>query len=461
MPRTHFKSSVKTIGGTIQDITKDPDVTILIPAATQENASRFLREIQNHFARNDLFRWLYPEICYDDPSSQAPRWNKLEMEVPRQTYVREPTVDTLGAGAEPASRHYLKINLDDIIGEREFGSAAEMRGKIEWLKGVEPLLVPPWDEHQIDNTGTRWKLDDAHGFFEYLFGGDPRSNPAVPIGPHAFRRGRLGVFSRAVRENGQPIFPELFTNEILDQMQRTDPMRFAGQMLNNPTEEGVAEFVTSWLKYYSFNSDGRIVLPDYHEAIEPHKHPTFILVDPSTGSSKRGTRTAIHVVTVFLEKVARIIMLDSFIQRITIPEIIDKIFEFSDKYPWTRLISVESVAFQKALKPWIHQREEQERRPSLPIVEYNPRSEKESMQRIRGLIPLCRSGQLYLQEGFAEFIDEYTRWHPEAQEQDGMDSLAQLLEYVDFGWSKQSQDELEEFNRLMRRGRNILTGYSA
>ena len=459
MPRTHYKTTIKTIGDSIKWIINDPNITILIANAVHENASRMLVEIQRHFERNEVLRWLYPEICYENPRQQAPRWNKLEMEVKRSTFVREPTIDTIGAGGEATSRHYLAINLDDIIGERQFKSPAEMTAITRWLEGVESLLVPPWHERQLDNTGTRWKLDDSHGYFEYRFGGNPREVPTVPLGPHAVLRGNLAIFTRPVREDGKPIFPEQYTNEILDDMQRQSPERFAAQMLNDPLAEGTAEFRAEWLKYYKWQPDGRILLEEGETPIDPVKCPTFILCDPSLGEHRRSNRTAIHVVAVHLGKEPRLIMLDSFVERIPPDRIIDKLFELYDRFKWTRTVSIETVAFQKALKYWIEQREVQERRPPLPIFEYKPGTAKDSVDRIKGLQPLCRAGQLYIQEGFHEFLDEYVRWHPQATDQDALDSLAQILEHIDFGWTKQVQSELDEWNKMMLATRNNLTGY--
>jgi len=457
-PRSHFKTSCKTIGGTIQWIINDANERILLVGNTGDNASRFLEEIKNHFARNALFRWLYPEVVWED-QGKAGRWNKKEMEVPRTTFVREPTIDTLGRDSEPTSRHFTKIVLDDIIGETEYESAAEMARACEWLSGVQSLLVPPFEEHQIDDIGNLWQLDDAHAFFEFLFGGG-RDAPKTPLGPYAYKRGRLlGVFSRPVRENGKPIFPEEFPADMLDELQRVDPHRFAAQYMNDPLAEGVAEFQTNWLKYYNFNAQGQILLKGDSKPIRPEKCRTFMLCDPSLGKHKKSSRTAIHVVVMVLRKVPQLILLDSFVGRIPPDQIIDKLFEFYDKYPWISIASIESVAFQAVLKNWIEQREAQERRPPLPIVEYFPKSAKDSMYRIKGLQPICRAGQLHIQEGFSEFIDEYTRWHPKAKDQDSMDALAQVLEYVDFGYTKETYTELERFDKLMSECRSPLTGY--
>lgn len=458
-PRTHFKSTIITISGSIQDIVVDPNVTMLLGAATDKNAQRFLEEIKRHFMNNQVLRWLFPELMWES-DRQAPRWNKQEMEVPRDTFVREPTIDTIGTGGEVISRHYLKIKLDDIIGERQYHSEAEMDAAREWLKGIESLLVPPFDEHRIDIVGTRWKLDDVYALAEYMYGGGKGSSVKL-LGPHAYKRGyRLGVLTRKVRENGAPIFPEAFNERQLGELQRADPMRFAAQYLNDPLASGTAEFENAWLKYYHLNSDGDILLDDYDKPIKPHKLMTFILCDPSLGETKRSDRTAIHVVGVHLDKFPRLIMLDSVIERMPPDKIISKLFEFYDKYPWTKLVSLETWAFQKALKYWIEQLEAGPRvsKPRLPIQEFTGGAIKIKIERIKGTQPIFRAGQCYILPTFGDFIDEYQAWHPEAKWDDGMDAFSQILEYVDFGWTQDCWDQIAEFDAMMRESRDVLTG---
>lgn len=456
LPRTHYKSSTITIAGSIKDIINDPNVTILIVASTGDNAERFNVEIQRHFMNNQLFQWLYPEVIWDD-FNKAPRWNKHETEVPRTTHVREPTVDTLGSRGEVVSRHYKIIRLDDIIGESEFQSETEMRRTCEWLSGVQYLLVPPWEDHLIDIVGTRWKLDDVYAFAEFIYGG---RGPTAPLGPHAYKVGRnLAIFSRGARENGVPIFPEKFPSRVLDELQLSDPERYAAQMANDPLSKSATEFQTEWLKYYTFDEKGRVLLEDDPAPLDIQKCPTFILCDPSLGEGKKSDRTAIHVVCADLRTKFRLVMLEAFIKRIPPNEIIDKLFEFSGKYPWARTLSIESVAFQKALKYWVEEREVTTRKTLPTIYEYTAGGNKSKIQRVKGLIPLFRAKQVYIQSGFTEFIEEYTAWHPQARVDDGLDALAQILEFVDFGWSKETSSQIDEFNKLMSECRSNLTGY--
>jgi hypothetical protein len=62
LPRSTFKSTLATISYPIWRLCHDPNLRILIISDTQNNASRFMSEIQNHFERNELFRAIFSEM---------------------------------------------------------------------------------------------------------------------------------------------------------------------------------------------------------------------------------------------------------------------------------------------------------------------------------------------------------------------------------------------------------------
>src|SRR5690606_27304820 len=59
MPRGTFKSSIVTIGFTLQYILNDPDARILIDSETYGKAKNFLAEIKGHLEGNKKFREIF------------------------------------------------------------------------------------------------------------------------------------------------------------------------------------------------------------------------------------------------------------------------------------------------------------------------------------------------------------------------------------------------------------------
>ena len=217
MPRSHFKTTIVTIGSSMQDITLDPNIRILLVASSSTNAKRFLLEIQKHFIMNKMFRWLYTDIIPLEITKA--RWNADELEVPREVMFREPTIDTIGAKGAVASRHYNRIIGDDIIGEKELHSEIEMEKTIEWASGLESLLISPIED-RIDFVGTRWRMNDVYAAVEQFYG---HKNKPVEIGPHAIKVGEIIIYRREAMENGEAVFPEMFSTEFFNRMLRENP----------------------------------------------------------------------------------------------------------------------------------------------------------------------------------------------------------------------------------------------
>src|SRR5574337_1066307 len=62
MPRGTFKSSVVTIGFSLQVILNEPNARILIDSETHQKAKAFLSEIKGHLEKNDLYRQIFHAI---------------------------------------------------------------------------------------------------------------------------------------------------------------------------------------------------------------------------------------------------------------------------------------------------------------------------------------------------------------------------------------------------------------
>jgi hypothetical protein len=69
--REHYKSTLITFALTIQDILKDPNVTIGIFSHTKPIARAFLRQIKYELETNERLKQLFPAILWADPKSDA------------------------------------------------------------------------------------------------------------------------------------------------------------------------------------------------------------------------------------------------------------------------------------------------------------------------------------------------------------------------------------------------------
>jgi hypothetical protein len=438
MPRSHYKTTVATIAKNIQRACKNPNVRILIIAGTSANAERFMMEIRKQFEANELLRWLYPDVLPEDMNKV--RWNDHELELRRTEYWREPTFDAIGAGAMVESRHYDHITADDLIGWKQFNSDLEMEKIITWSDGMEALLIN--DSMTIDIVGSLWKRGDV---YDHIKEGYAADQPSVPIGPFAVLRGEIAIFNRGAIENGQPIFPEEVSLSYLLRIMKRNPEYYAAQYGNNPIAGGLMTFDKDWIRYFKLHETKqgfRILKYDregnFLGALNPMELRIIILYDPAKSEKRKSARNAMHVVALN-KTTGEVFVLESHVGMYKPNEAVDKIFSLDEKWH-PELISIEAVGYQGALKYWITERAQRTRKPYPPIVEYYPGSEMDKDQRIRGLQPIMRVGELWIQEHMVDLIEEIT-FHPTFRYKDALDALAQILAYIENTEDEEAEEE--------------------
>jgi hypothetical protein len=136
------KSSIITIGGSIQEILKDPELTIGIFSHTASIAKAFLAAIKREFEYNTDLKLLFPDILYERPSEQSPSWSlDAGIIVKRKGNPKEATIEAGGlVDGQPISKHYKLLIFDDVVTEKSVAT-----------------------EDQIAKTNESWSLADNLG----------------------------------------------------------------------------------------------------------------------------------------------------------------------------------------------------------------------------------------------------------------------------------------------------------
>ena len=464
-PRSHFKTTVKTISHNIRLQLNNPTWRFLLVGDTDTNAEKHLFKIRRHYEANALLRWLFPERVWEDPYAQAPKWAKNELVLPSTAVHGEATFDAIGAGSAVVSRHYDMISVDDLIADDEYYSETEMARAIEWATGLESLFATdtPIETKLMDIVGTHWRTNDVYAHFEKYFG---REGEKVITGPHSYRTGALAVFRRSAEdENGDPIFPEAISKEFLTRLKERNPERYAAQYANNPYDSATAYFKLEYLKYYHWALEGLVLAvrhPDNtFERIPISNLEIMSFCDPHAGGPKsisrfrQGGRAAV-ITTGVHSATGRIFMLDCWIKRAPTDKVISEIIRQSEQWLPQRFF-VEANGLQKMLKPWLDERVARESRPDVPYYPFIPKGDKDGERRIRGLQPLFRAGQIHILESFTDFVDEYRAW-PNGTK-DGLDALSQGLNQWGVGFDDVTDQMMTDYENKLRAMRSIATGY--
>lgn len=437
LPRSHYKSTVLTIGDSIRIALPDdvgdspwprnlgPNSRIVIGHEIDTMAGRFLGAIQQHFMSNPILMGLFPE-CVPIPRKQ--RINTHELELPRQELWAEPTFDTFGVGARSQGRHYNFLKLDDLFGAEARDSATLRAAVYDWFDNIQAFFSSFNVDH-FDLVGTRWGYDDLYSHAHHQYG---------PL---------LKKYIRGVEEKGEDgikraIFPEEFSLEKLGILRR-NPKIFNAQYANDPTEGG-SEFEQHWKKFYTWENENRIIV-EKGNSVSVSELDKVILIDPAMSGN------AGYVITGGDGK-DRQFIIKAKQHNWKPPELVDELFK--DVVRWNpRLVVIEAVLFSELFQHWIIQ--EQATRGIRFRIEPARTRQRQKEVRVRGLSNYFSAGLIYMHESQVDLIEQFDKFGA-IKEYHILDALGYGPEYWRKGRSIMRSGELA--NSMMNR--DSVTGYS-
>lgn len=145
--------------------------------------------------------------------------------------------------------------------------------------------------------------------------------------------------------------------------------------------------------------------------------------DPAISQKSSACRSAIIVAA--MSPAQRIFVLDAWAGRQNDPFLlIDQVLMMSMKWG-ARLIGIEGVAYQQVLQPFI-ERVMRQRNLYFPVEMMMPDRNEKKEQRILSLQPFFKTGQIFMQQGMTDLIDEVTTF-PRGKTNDLLDALAYAI----------------------------------
>lgn len=114
--RGFCKTSIITHGMSIWDIIRNPETTIGIVSWSRRAAIDIVKAIKTELESNELLKELYPDVLYDNPDVQSPRWSdERGLIVKRTSNKREATIEGTGLDTQLTGRHFDILVYDDIV----------------------------------------------------------------------------------------------------------------------------------------------------------------------------------------------------------------------------------------------------------------------------------------------------------------------------------------------------------
>lgn len=386
MPRGHLKTSIITIGWTIQQVLKNPDVRVLLLNAVWENARSFLTEITAFLTTKSWLPSLFGAFQKGDKGFTQDAITVAQRNRPNKT----PTISTAGVDSAKASQHYDVVVADDIVNRQNVGSQ-ELRAKtLLYYKDLLDLLEP---KGTLIVVGTRWHDGD-------LYGEKMREQKASPDPS-------INFYVRKVIEDESFIFPRKFSAAVLDQLRREKgSYETSAQYFNEPVSEEDQQFGPP-VRYWKELGEG----VQHYGAFDP-------------ATSERKDACDAVVLSGALNQANQLLAVEyKAFQRKDPKEMIDRIFEYASANKWRKL-GLETNGGQEIYVKLI---EEEQRRRGI-FFKIDPLHHiQDKMSRIRALQPRWESGNLLLKQGMTELEDQFLRF-PVSSKLDIIDAMAMIQE---------------------------------
>ncbi len=260
--RAHYKSSIVTYAGSIQEILRDPNITIGIFSHTSPIAKSFLKQIKLELERNDKLKALFPEILWQNPQADAPSWSvDSGLVVKRSANKKEATVEAHGlVDGQPTSKHFDLLVYDDVVVAASVSTPEQVAKTTEAYQLSDNLgteHVRKWI------VGTRWSFADSYDAIIKTGAVKIRMYPATHDGSMT----------------GRPVLlsPEVLARKLVDQGDYV----FSCQMLQNPIAGTARMFDPEDLRYYE---------------VRPKTLNVYIMCDPARSKKKGSDNTAMAVI---------------------------------------------------------------------------------------------------------------------------------------------------------------------
>lgn len=401
--RGHYKSTIITFAGVIQEVLNNPDVTIGIFSHTRPNSKKFLVQIKRELESNELLKELYPDILWSRPEREAPRWSDDGgLVVRRSRNPKESTIEAWGlVDGQPIGSHFDRLIFDDIVTQDTAWSPGYREKVIEALQVAFALGSTGYRRAFV---GTRYHSVDAYAHLIDKGIAIPRVYPCVSPA-------------------GEPVL--MTKREIDDQRLVMGSVVFAAQMLLDPRAETSARFTHEHLRYYDGEIGGQT--------------NTYILVDAASSKKAAADYTAVWVVSLAEDQnyYVRWFTRDrlSLVQRINLVMRLHR--EWAPK-----AVGYERYGMMGDVEML---RVEQERQGyRFDVTELGGQTPKP--QRIERLLPLAEDGRLYFPrslyvpleyEGGERYdvmgrwiAEEWLQWSPVAYSahDDGLDALSRICD---------------------------------
>lgn len=264
--REHYKSTIITFAGIIQELTIDPEITIGIFSHTKPVARKFLLQIKQELEANRELQSIYPDVFYADPANESSKWSEEKgIVVRRRSNPKEASVEAHGlVDGQPTGAHFQLRVYDDVVTRESVSTPEQVKKTTDaWELSDNLGARGPDGRMRSWHVGTRYSFADTYA--------DIIEKKALKVRVYPATDNGLAT--------GTPVF--LTLEAWADKKLKQGAATIACQQLMNPAAGNEAMFNREWLKFID---------------IRPATLNVYIMVDPASSKKKGSDNTAMAVI---------------------------------------------------------------------------------------------------------------------------------------------------------------------
>ena len=363
--RYHYKSSIGTFAGLIQEVIVDPEITIAILSCTSDIAKPFLVQIQQELETNADLKRIHADVFWQHPRREAPKWSQEEgLIVRRKGNPKESTFEAHGIlDAMPTGKHFRLLNYDDLVTER-LVTNPDMIKKVTLRWEMSDNLGHSQGTRKW-HWGTRYSFGDSYGILLERKVLKERRYPATHDGTL----------------KGRPVF---LSPEVWEKVKQAQKSTVNAQMLLDPLAGNTSTFDATTFRHYD---------------MVPAILNVYIMCDPSKGGTHRSDRTAIAVIGI--DQHGNKYLLDGYCHRMRLSRRYELIKQLEEKWRNHPGVQVCRVGYERyGMQVDLEVIEENMQRDgiNIQIEELNTTRDNtfSKTDRIERLEPDMRGGRFYL-----------------------------------------------------------------
>ena len=268
IPRDHFKSTL--LKGMVLHFLIQPkddncyfpgklgtETCMLIGFDAMENATKFVSVVQHVIEHHAMFKHFWPHV------RPGARWTQTVFNLERNVHFGEATLEAVSINSPIASRHVDVFFKDDIFTFKAMIEPPTAEKTVLWHQSSISVFRQNNYSFEIV-AGTPWAQNDVYTFIMQ-------------------KQKYFDIYHRAVVENGQPIFPERYTLEDIDQVRQTyeGTGLFELNYMCDHSGGVLSDFKRDWFKGFKFDQSSGMI--EFSPPPKPPQSPLAQAVQSAMG----------------------------------------------------------------------------------------------------------------------------------------------------------------------------------